>query len=259
MEIELSGESTEKKKFYPRIYGNLTWYRSRNSAPSYSQYTVHDNCFIRPPRSMTSSRAWRDLSVTLGQPSKIRMFIFGQHVSNASMLSSEMFTQCDSWTSLIECWHFPLVKHSTPLSVTLVFERLRLWRNLQLWAMSWRDISVILMHPHKLRCSNWEQLCVKAATASSVSLTHLRRYTVWRQQQDENTRLIPSEETSSLEFLVAFKSNFRRFLQTQMKESPLSETAHSHNSSFLSAGCNTLNNSDNEILITSKTLQSNLY
>lgn len=156
------------------------------------------------------------------------------------MLSSEMFTQCDSWTSLIECWHFPLVKHSTPLSVTLVFERLRLWRNLQLWAMSWRDISVILMHPHKLRCSNREQLCVKAATASSVSLTHLRRYTVWRQQQDENTLLIPSEETSSLEFLVAFKSNFRRFLQTQMKESPLSETAHSHNSSSLSAGCNTL-------------------
>ena len=37
--------------------------------------------------------------MTLGQPSKIRMFILGQQVSNASMLSSEMFTQCDNWTS----------------------------------------------------------------------------------------------------------------------------------------------------------------
>ena len=69
---------------------------------------------------------------------------------------------------------------------------------------------------------------------------------------------IPSDVTSALEVLVAFKSNFLRFLQTQMKESPLSEIAHSHNSSSLSVGCNTLNNNDNQILITSKTLQSKL-
>ena len=61
---------------------------------------------------------------------------------------------------------------------------------------------------------------------------------------------IPSDVTSALEFLVAFKSNFLRFLQTQMKESPLSEIAHSHNSSSLSVGCNTLNKNENQILIT---------
>lgn len=68
---------------------------------------------------------------------------------------------------------------------------LRLWRNLQLCAMSWSDTSVILTHPHKLRCSKWLQWSVRVATASSVRLTHRRRYTIRRLQQQENTLLIP--------------------------------------------------------------------
>lgn len=52
---------------------------------------------------------------------------------------------------------------------------------------------------------------------------------------------IPWEVILSLEFLVAFKSNFLKFLQTQRQASPLSVTLHSHNSSSLKAGCNTFN------------------
>lgn len=52
---------------------------------------------------------------------------------------------------------------------------------------------------------------------------------------------IPWEVILSLEFLVAFKSNFLKFLQTQRQASPLSVTLHSHNSSSLNAGCNTFN------------------
>ena len=54
---------------------------------------------MRPPRSIASSRAWRDLSVTPGQPSKMRMLILGQHARSASMLTSVILIQCDTWTS----------------------------------------------------------------------------------------------------------------------------------------------------------------
>ena len=44
---------------------------------------------------------------------------------------------------------------------------------------------------------------------------------------------------SSLEFLVAFKSSFLKFLQTQSEARPLSDILHSHNSKSLKDGCNT--------------------
>ena len=52
---------------------------------------------------------------------------------------------------------------------------------------------------------------------------------------------IPWEVIVSLEFLVAFKSNFLKFLQTQRQASPLSVIVHSHNSSSLKEGCKTFN------------------
>lgn len=43
----------------------------------------------------------------------------------------------------------------------------------------------------------------------------------------------------SLEFFVAFKSSFLKFLQMHREERPLSDTEHSLSSSSLKEGCNT--------------------
>lgn len=169
----------------------------------------------------------------------MRMFILGQRARSASMLASVIWIQCETWTSLIDCLHFPVVSCIIPLSVTFVLEMLRLWRNLQFLARTCSEVSVILMHPHKLRCSKCLQFSVKVIIAVSDTLMQRRRYTVWSWQQEVKTLMTPSEVMSSLEFLVAFKSSFLKFLQTQSEARPLSDILHSHNSKSLKDGCNT--------------------
>lgn len=133
------------------------------------------------------------------------------------MLASVIWIQCETWTSLIDCLHFPVVSCIIPLSVTFVLEMLRLWRNLQFLARTCSEVSVILMHPHKLRCSKCLQFSVKVIIAVSDTLMQRRRYTVWSWQQEVKTLMTPSEVMSSLEFLVAFKSVFLNFYKRKVK------------------------------------------
>lgn len=75
--------------------------------------------------------------------------------------------------------------------LTFVLEMLRLWRNLQFLARTCSEVSVILMHPHKLRCSKCLQFSVKVIIAVSDTLMQRRRYTVWSWQQEVKTLMTP--------------------------------------------------------------------